>query len=117
MKKFEREVKYLQIHIEGGIQNPDKVMWYEPYHMTVMKMNPIIGKNIDDENISLELGDDSSCTFSNLKSAIIPGSSLGGTDPNTRLILAYVNSEFLQIDVITISNTNYGLKTSFSTKF
>ena len=83
--------------------------------MTFMQMNPLIGKNIDDENISFELGDDPSCTFSNLKSAIIPGSSLGGTDPNTKLVLAYVNSDFLQIDVITISNTNYGLK--FSTKF
>lgn len=83
--------------------------------MLIMLMHPITGKNIDDENISFELGDDSSCTFSNLKSAIIPGSSLGGNDSNTKLVLAYVNSEFLQIDVITISNTNYGLK--FSTKF
>ena len=83
--------------------------------MTIIPMHPITGKNIDDENISFELGDDSSCTFSNLKSTIIPGSSLGGTEPNTKLVLAYVNSGFLQIDVITISNTNYGLK--FSTKF
>ena len=75
-----------------------------------MSVNPITGKNIDDENISFDLGDDSSCTFSNLKSAIIPRSTFGSTDQNTKLILAYLKSGYLQMDFITISNTNYGLK-------
>ena len=73
--------------------------------------NPLKGKNIDDEKpISFKLGDNESCNFSKMKSVIIPGSSLGGTDPFSRIILAYVNSGHLQIDYITVSNTNYGFK-------